>query len=61
MIRLMKYNVREKFMIYFKTDRLIFRDWKDTDLELFINMNADKEVMKYFPDTLTRDESEDFF
>lgn len=48
-------------MIYFKTDRLIFRDWKNTDLELFINMNADKEVMKYFPDTLTRDESEDFF
>jgi RimJ/RimL family protein N-acetyltransferase len=38
-------------------ERLLLRDWKDSDLEPFIAMNADPVVMRYFPAFLTRDES----
>jgi RimJ/RimL family protein N-acetyltransferase len=39
------------------TDRLILRAWRDADREPFAAMNADPEVMRYFPSTLTREES----
>ncbi|MDG2450420.1 MAG: GNAT family N-acetyltransferase [Saprospiraceae bacterium] len=32
----------------FLSERLGFRKWKDSDLDPFIKMNADPEVMKYF-------------
>jgi ribosomal-protein-alanine N-acetyltransferase len=41
-----------------ETDRLILRRWKDSDREPFAEMNADPRVMEFFPDTLTRDESD---
>lgn len=44
-------------MIYFQTERLILRDWKQADIEPFICMNQNEEVMRYFPKTLTKEES----
>ncbi|MBL4836104.1 MAG: GNAT family N-acetyltransferase [Kordiimonadaceae bacterium] len=35
------------------TDRLILRDWRQGDLAPFSVLNADAEVMKFFPSTLT--------
>jgi len=40
------------------TDRLLIRDWRDEDLAPFANLNADPEVMRYFPATLSRRESD---
>lgn len=37
-----------------ETERLILREWKDSDLDPFAAMNADPEVMEYFPKALTR-------
>lgn len=47
-------------MVYFQTERLIFRDWNKPDIIDFIKMNEDSEVMKYFPSKLTSEESVDF-
>lgn len=43
-----------------ETDRLILRQWKESDYLAFIKMGLDPEVMKYFPNLLTRDESLQF-
>jgi len=43
-----------------RTDRLLLRRWKESDLEPFATMNADPAVMKYFPKTLPRHESDAF-
>jgi RimJ/RimL family protein N-acetyltransferase len=40
------------------TSRLFLRRWTDADREPFSEMNADPAVMKYFPSTLTRAESD---
>lgn len=48
-------------MIYFETERLIFRDWKEQDLKEFRIMNNDLMVMKYFPKTLTYQETDLFY
>lgn len=40
------------------TDRLILRPWRDADREPFAAMNADPEVSRYFPSTLSREESD---
>jgi RimJ/RimL family protein N-acetyltransferase len=40
------------------TDRLLLRQWRDADREPFAAMNADPEVMRYFPKLLTREESD---
>ncbi|CDN13156.1 hypothetical protein RintRC_6669 [Richelia intracellularis] len=37
-----------------KTQRLRLINWQESDLESFARMNADSEVMKYFPGTLSR-------
>ncbi|MBX2932231.1 MAG: GNAT family N-acetyltransferase [Chitinophagaceae bacterium] len=39
------------------TERLILRNWIDTDTSAFIAMNKDYEVMKFFPKTLTDSET----
>lgn len=44
-------------MRYLTTDRLVLRDWQAQDKEPFTKMNADLEVMRYFPKTLTANES----
>jgi RimJ/RimL family protein N-acetyltransferase len=41
------------------TARLRLRRWCRDDLEPFAAMNADPDVMRYFPFPLTRDESDD--
>ncbi len=39
------------------TERLGLRQWKDEDIIPFAAMNADEEVMRYFPSTLDYDET----
>lgn len=34
-----------------ETERLLLRRWQEQDLEVFIHMNQDAEVMRYFPNT----------
>lgn len=41
-----------------RTERLVLRQWREEDREPFANLNADPDVMKYFPKTLTRAESD---
>lgn len=45
----------------FESSRLGFRRWKESDKELFSRMNSDEKVMRYFPKTLSREESDKFF
>jgi ribosomal-protein-alanine N-acetyltransferase len=40
------------------TPRLILRPWRDSDLALFAEQNADPHTMRFFPKTLTRAESD---
>ncbi len=40
------------------TERLLLRQWRDDDLEPFAALNADPEVMRYFPAPLTRAQSD---
>ncbi|HHD75793.1 MAG TPA: N-acetyltransferase [Campylobacterales bacterium] len=40
-----------------ETTRLILRQWKSDDFSVFAKMNADQEVMRYFPHTLAEVES----
>lgn len=42
-----------------ETNRLLLRRWKKSDLKSFIKLNADPQVMKYFPSILTEKESEE--
>ena len=44
-----------------ETDRLILREWRESDLEEWVAMNASPEVMKYFPKTLTTEQSTEMF
>lgn len=41
-----------------ETPRLILRRWRDEDREAFAALNADPEVMRYFPHPLSREESD---
>jgi ribosomal-protein-alanine N-acetyltransferase len=40
------------------TDRLTLRQWEDRDRDPFARLNADRDVMEYFPSPLTREESD---
>jgi RimJ/RimL family protein N-acetyltransferase len=40
------------------TERLVLRQWRDEDLEPFAALNADAEVMRYFPAALDREQSD---
>ena len=40
-----------------ETDRLILRPWEPRDLDAFAALNADPEVMRFFPAPFTRAES----
>lgn len=42
-----------------RTARLLLRRWSETDHAPFAVLNADPMVMEYFPDRLTRAESDD--
>ena len=41
-----------------RTDRLLLRRWGDEDLAPFAALNADADVMEYFPAPLTRERSD---
>ena len=46
-------------LIELTTERLRLRQWQKDDLPAFARLNADSEVMKYYPDTLSELESND--
>lgn len=48
-------------MIYLETSRLQLRDWQETDLEPFRRLNADEQVMRYFPKSLSPEETDVFY
>ncbi|KTC84042.1 GNAT family N-acetyltransferase [Legionella brunensis] len=39
------------------SERIIIREWQDSDYKPFVAMNADEQVMEYFPATLTEKET----
>ncbi|MDI9746164.1 GNAT family N-acetyltransferase, partial [Acinetobacter nosocomialis] len=39
-----------------ETERLILRQWKETDAAPFIEMGLDKDVMRFFPKLLSATE-----
>lgn len=41
-----------------KTQRLTLRQWTNEDFEPFARLNADPKVMEYYPNTLSREESD---
>lgn len=45
----------------YETERLILRQWQQSDLYPLTKMCADKEVMKFFPNVLSYEESVSFF
>lgn len=47
-------------MVELRTRRLLLRSWRDDDLEPFAALNADAEVMRHFPSTLTQEQSDAF-
>ncbi|MGO9971331.1 MAG: GNAT family N-acetyltransferase [Solirubrobacteraceae bacterium] len=42
------------------TPRLLLRQWRQADLDPFAALNADPEVMRYFPAPLTKAQSDQF-
>ncbi len=40
-----------------KTDRLLLRQWKEEDFDAFAAMNADPEVMEFYPNIQSSEES----
>lgn len=46
-------------MIPLVTERLVLRPWREEDKPPFAAINADAEVMRYFPSTLSRAESDE--
>lgn len=44
----------------FTSERLRFRNWKTSDIDFLFEMNSNKDVMRYFPTTQTREQCEDF-
>ncbi len=47
--------------IVIETNRIILRRWQEADLEPFISMNADSEVMHYFPSVLNENETKSLY
>lgn len=43
-----------------ETERLLLRQWKASDRQPFIELNADPEVMEYFPSPISESESDEF-
>ena len=40
----------------YRTERLVMREWKMSDIEPFFQMCSDSDVMRYFPTVMTYDE-----
>ena len=43
-----------------ETERLILREWRESDLEPFARLNSDPRVMEFMPGLLSREESDAF-
>lgn len=48
-------------MIILETDRLIIRNWRDEDRDLFFEINSDPDVMHFFPVRRSRGEADKLF
>jgi RimJ/RimL family protein N-acetyltransferase len=57
---MVSYQDRRTVRRMIRTQRLILREWRDSDLELFAAMNADQDVMAHFRAPLSRAESDTF-
>ena len=44
----------------FKSDRLGFRNWLESDIELMCEINADRNVMEFFPGIVSKDQTIEF-
>ncbi|MBD2800230.1 GNAT family N-acetyltransferase [Xenorhabdus sp. M] len=44
-------------IVELETERLRLRAWKEEDREPFFRLNSNSEVMEFFPDTLTKEQS----
>ena len=44
----------------FTSERLGFRNWKITDVDLLYQINSDKKVMQFFPSIQTKEKTENF-
>lgn len=44
-------------MYFFQSKRLGFRQWKDADSKVFVEMNQDPRVMEFFPDLHSEEET----
>jgi len=44
----------------FKSERLGFRNWLESDIEMMTEINADKNVMEFFPGLASKDQTIDF-
>ncbi|MGE0137929.1 MAG: GNAT family N-acetyltransferase, partial [Ilumatobacteraceae bacterium] len=42
-----------------QTDRLLLREWQDSDRAPYAALNADPVVMEHFPSTLTEQQSDE--
>ena len=49
---------RDRHPAAFGTQRLLLRQWRESDLEPFARLNADPEVMRHFPALLGREQSD---
>lgn len=47
-------------MTILRTEQLLLRQWRESDRDPWAALNADPEVMRHFPSTLTREQSDDF-
>lgn len=48
-------------MVYIETPRLLLRSWKEEDITVFTEMNQNPQVMEFFLNGLTEEESLSFY
>jgi len=44
-----------------RTERLVMREWRESDRDAWAEMNADPAVREFFPTVLTREQSDEAF
>ena len=49
---------RDRHPAAFGTQRLLLRQWRESDLEPFARLTADPEVMRHLPGLLSREQSD---